>query len=105
MTISVTYSHAAPYIRHLAAHAMSRALHSNTQKAQARGKAEADGLMLALAVLLRSPEGANEPGEVAEADTIPVDALKALFERYSGDHFGAMVLPIVPDEIKEPHVQ
>jgi hypothetical protein len=97
MTFEVTYSHAAPFIRRAAAYAMSRAVSSSTQRDARRAHGEADGLMHALSILLKSPAGANEPGEIADVESIPTDALQALFDRYGRrDFFDADVLPVVP---------
>jgi hypothetical protein len=100
-TIKVTYSHAAPYIRQAAAYAASRAIGSETKRDANRAWSEVDGLVAALSILLKSPEGKNQPGEIADEDRIPPAAVVALMQRWGRANREENLFPIVNTEIPE----
>lgn len=84
MGIKVAYSSAAGYIREAIMRAASGKLNQTTQRERARATGEMYGLVKALDILLRSPEGKDS--EVGYPDYHGTDESKVLteIERYVG---------------------
>jgi len=59
--LTITYSHAAPYIRHQMLNAASSKLATKTQRDKRYYTGVMHGLTLALGILLKSPEGQDSP--------------------------------------------
>jgi|tagenome__1003787_1003787.scaffolds.fasta_scaffold20953080_3 hypothetical protein len=98
MSIKVTYSSAAGYIREALMRATSSKLNQTTQRERARASGEMTGLTKALTILLNSPEGKDS--EAGYPDYHGVDESRVLteIERYLGGRDEMVKLGFYADE-------
>ena len=82
--LTKSYSHAAPYIREQILNATSLKLTASTQRDKRSYSFEAHGLIKALDILLRSPEGEDSPAGYPEYHGFNEAAVLAEIERYVG---------------------
>jgi hypothetical protein len=80
MSVTVTYSHAAPFIRRQIVSALGSAAEANTVRAQLWEKHVAEGLIEALSIIVNSTSTKDEPHGVAEVNTLGERALTATKE-------------------------
>lgn len=84
MAVTVQYVAAAPFIRHLLVHAVSRSQHASTQRDTKKALAEADGMAQALRIMKLSDDQTQVAG-IADEESLPADALVAARARYGDD--------------------
>jgi hypothetical protein len=83
MTLTVTYSHAAPYIRQALCHAARQAEDARTQRDRRAKHAEADGLARALGIMSASDDQTPVAG-IADVENLPHGSIAAA-RRFLGD--------------------
>ena len=80
MSVTVTYSHAAPFIRRQIVSSLGNAAEAGTIREQVRETQVAQGLIQALGIIANSTSTQTEPRGIAERDTLGERALTATRE-------------------------
>lgn len=84
-TVTVTYSHAAPFIRERLAYRLHASRTAANARDRARHLAAADAYTDALDILMSTPAGADQPAGMKDPDAHGVGSLVLLFAHLGGD--------------------
>jgi hypothetical protein len=99
MALTVTYSHAAPYIRQALCHAAEHAENARTQRDRRAKIAEVRGLALALGIMAASDDQIPMPG-IADVETLPRGSIAAA-RRFLSDRTADELGIVAPEGVRE----